>query len=296
MGSMAEEPQRWMPHPQRPYRPMIIGVALTGAVPGKGDNPAVPVTPDEIVADIIECADAGAVTFHVHVRDDDGRPVHDAEAYAEIFATVRAKRPELILCGTTSARVGGELSSRMTCLDLAGACRPELASLTLGSANFPRTANVNPPNEMVALLERMAEVGVVPELEVFERGMVNTLHVLAGKGLIPDPPIVNILLGMNGAAPAFVGDLALLVDSLPADAEWAAAGIGMFQRPMVVAAALLGGNVRTGIEDNPRGHGTLPWTNADAVAFAVEAATVVGRPVATPDECRQRFGLADPMP
>lgn len=285
---------QWAPPPMRPYRPMVISVALTGAVPGKADNPATPITPREIVDDVLACAEAGAAVFHIHVRDDDGSPVHRHDLYEAVLGEIRAKAPDLILCVTTSSRVAGATGRRSTGLEVSAACRPDLASLTLGSANFATRPNVNPPDEMVALLETMAELGVRPELEVFELGMVNTLHVLAERGLIPQPAIVNILLGSMGSAPAFVGDLATIVDRLPADAEWAAAGIGMFQRPMVIAAAVLGGNVRTGLEDNPQGHGSLPWSNADAVAFAAEAAALAGRRVATPSEARARFGLSSP--
>ena len=150
---------------------------------------------------------------------------------------------------------------------------------------------MNPPDDIRALLERMAEAGVRPELEVFELGMVNTLHALAEGGLIPDPPLVNILLGSLGSLPAFVGDLARVVERLPGHAEWAAAGIGIYQRPMTIAAAIMGGNVRTGLEDAPKGDGTPGWSNVSAVQAAVAAATLAGREVATPAQTRERFGL-----
>ncbi len=289
---MAGGEPRWAAHPLRPYEPMVITVAPTGAVPSKTDNPAVPIGPDEIVADAVACIDAGAAVVHVHVRDEGGRPVHRRDLYEKVMGGIREQRPDAILCVTTSSRVGAAMDDRATGLDLPGDLRPDMASLTLGSTNFPSRPNVNPPDEMVALLERMGERDIRPELEVFELGMVNTLHVLRDRGLIPDPPVVNVLLGSLGSAPAFVGDLAAFADRLPAAAEWAAAGIGMFQRPMVVAAAVMGGNVRTGLEDNPAGHApTGTWTNADAVRFAADAAALVGRPVATIAEARRRFGL-----
>jgi uncharacterized protein (DUF849 family) len=153
---------------------------------------------------------------------------------------------------------------------------------------------VNPPGEIVALLERMRERGIRPELEVFELGMINTLYALIDRDLIPDPPVVNLLMGSMGSAPAFVGDLGRMVERLPHRAEWAAAGVGIFQRSMVIAAAVMDGNVRTGLEDNPRGHGDEPWSNASAVAFAAGAADLAGRSVATPAAARARFGL-EPM-
>jgi uncharacterized protein (DUF849 family) len=275
------------------YRAMVINVALTGAVPRKGDNPDVPLTPEEIAADAIACADAGASVVHVHVRDDDGNPVHRRDLYERAIGPVRDKVPDLVICVTTSSRVDPDPCNRMIGLDLDSGLRPDLGSLTLGSFNFPKVISANPPDQIVALLERMGERGVRPELEVFELGMVNTLHALRDRGLIPDPPIVNILLGSLGSAPAFIGDLGHIVERLPADAEWAAAGIGIYQRPITIAAAAMDGNVRTGLEDNPRGHGDEgSWTNADAVAFAASAAALAGRDVATAAETRARFGLS----
>jgi uncharacterized protein (DUF849 family) len=273
------------------YRPMVINVAMTGAVPGKRDNPTVPLTPEEIAADAIACAEAGASVVHLHVRDEDGQPVHRRDLYERAIGPIRDKVPELIVCVTTSSRVDPDPRNRMIGLDLDPELRPELASLTLGSFNFPRTISANPPDQIVALLERMGEQGIRPELEVFELGMVNTLHTLRDRGLIPDPPLVNILLGSLGSAPAFIGDLGRIVERLPADAEWAAAGIGIYQRPITIAAAAMDGNVRTGLEDNPRGHGDGAWSNVDAVEFTAAAAALAGRTVATPSETRERFGL-----
>lgn len=275
---------------------MIVNVALTGAVPGKDDNPLLPVTPEEIAADALACAEAGAAVVHLHVRDETGEPVHRRDLYERAIAPIREGAPEVAICVTTSSRVDPLPASRMIGLELDDDLRPEMASLTLGSFNFPNTVSVNPPVTIMRLLERMGELGVRPEFEVFEPGMVNTLHVLAERGLIPDPPVVNILLGSLGSSPAFVSDLARIVERLPPGAEWAAAGIGVFQRPMTIAAAIMDGNVRTGLEDNPRGESAGRWGNADAVALAVEAAKLAGRSVATPAEARRRFGLSPAGP
>jgi uncharacterized protein (DUF849 family) len=281
----------WAPPPIDGYRPLIISVAMTGAVPTKIDNPNLPMTPSEIAADALACADAGATVFHLHVRDDDEKPVHSASRYTETIGLIRDAAPGLVLCLTTSSRAGSDPAARMAALDLDDALRPDLASLTLGSFNFPHTVSINPPDTIVALLERMLERGIRPELEVFEMGMVNTLHLLRERGLIPDPPIVNLLLGSRGAAPAFVGDLANMVARLPDTSEWAAAGIGMFQRPMTIAATIMNGNVRTGLEDDPRGDGTPGWSNVEAVRFTVSAARLAGREIASVAETRSRFGL-----
>jgi 3-keto-5-aminohexanoate cleavage enzyme len=274
---------------------MVVNVALTGAVPTREENSRVPLTPEEIAADAAACAAAGASVVHVHVRDEAGAPIHRRDLYERTIGMIREKVPEIVVCVTTGSRVDPDLSARMVGLELEGTLRPDMASLTLGSFNFPKSVNANPPAEIIALLERMGELGIRPEFEVFELGMVNTLHTLAERGLVPDPPVVNILLGSLGAAPAFVGDLAMIVSRLPEGAEWAAAGIGIFQRPMVIAAAVMDGNVRTGLEDNPAGNGEGGWGNPEAVGLAVAAAGLVGRPVATAAETRSRFGLA-PVP
>lgn len=270
---------------------MVVNVALTGAVPGKADNPRVPLTPEEIAADAIACAEAGAAVAHIHVRDEAGAPTHRRDLYERAITPIRERAPDLAICVTTSSRVHPDPAARTIGFELEGALRPEMASLTLGSFNFPHTVSANPPATIVALLERMAELGVRPEFEVFELGMVNTLHVLAERGLVPDPPVVNILLGSLGSAPAFVADLGRIVERLPPGTEWAAAGIGIYQRPMTIAAAIMDGNVRTGLEDDPRGGGQS-WSNVDAVRLAVAAAKLAKREVAPAAEARERFGLS----
>jgi uncharacterized protein (DUF849 family) len=273
------------------YRPMIINVALSGAVVSRRDNAQVPLSPKEIVADVLACAAAGASVFHLHMRDEEGAPVHRRDLYEATLGGIRDAAPELVLCVTTSSRVNSNLGTRLLGIDLEPALRPEMASLTLGSFNFPRSVSHNPPDAIVTLLTEMNRLGVKPELEVFELGMVNTLWALRERGLISDPPVVNILLGSMGSAPAFVSDLGHIVERLPPGSEWAAAGIGIYQRPMNIAAAIMDGNVRTGLEDDPRGDGSPTWSNVHAVRLAVEAAKLAGRPIATAAEARERFGL-----
>jgi uncharacterized protein (DUF849 family) len=272
-------------------QPMAITVALTGAVPMRDRFPSLPVTPEEIGHAADKCSIAGAAAVHVHVRDESGAPVHRRDLYEATYAAIRDLAPELIVCTTTSSRVGGGIEQRTLGMDVDPSLRPELASLSLGSFNFPRTVSHNPPDEIVALLERMGELGIRPEFEVFELGMISTLHALIERGLVPGPPIVNLLLGNAGSAPAHLGDLATMVERLPANTEWAVAGIGAYQRPLTLLAATVGGNVRTGMEDNPRGDGTAGWSNSDATAFAVDAASIAGRRTATSAEMRARFGL-----
>lgn len=282
----------WAPPPMDGYEPLIINVALTGAVPTKADTPALPVTPEEIAADAIDCAKAGASIVHVHVRDEEGRSVHRADLYEQAIAPIRDEMPELIVCVTTSSRVDADPAARMVGLELDPPLRPDMASLTLGSFNFPKVVSNNPPQTIEALLRKMKDNGVKPELEVFEPGMVNTAHVLREKGLIDSPPYFNILLGSLGSSPAFVGDLARIVDRLPSGSIWAGAGIGIYQLPMNVASVVMGGNVRTGLEDSPRSGDDEPASNIRAVERCVAAAHLMGREIASPRDARGRLGLA----
>lgn len=284
--------RRWAPPPLQAYKPLIINVALTGAVPTKNDTQALPMTPEEIAADAIACSKAGASIVHIHVRDEEGRPVHDRALYERAIGPIRDAWPELIVCVTTSGRVDPDPDARKVGLELDPPLRPDMASLTLGSFNFPKTVSYNPPEMIESLLTRMKENGVKPELEVFEVGMINVAHMLIERGLVDEPPCFNLLLGSFGSAPAFVGTLAQMVERLPASCEWAAAGIGIFQRPMVIAGTVMGGNVRTGLEDSPRSYTDEPATNVGAVELAVAAARLLGRDVARPDEARKRLGLS----
>ena len=131
-----------------------------------------------------------------------GAPVHRRDLYERAIAPIRERAPELIVCLTTSSRVDPDPSARIIGLELDVELRPEMASLTLGSFNFPDSVSSNPPATIVTLLERMADQGVRPEFEIFEPGMVNTLHALAERGLVPDPPVVNVLLGSMGTPPS----------------------------------------------------------------------------------------------
>ncbi len=282
----------WAPPPMNGYRPMIITVALTGAVPEPREYPTLPVTPTAIAEQVLACAEAGASAFHLHMRDDQGRPTQARDRFEETVAAIHAERRDLVINVTTSSRVNPDMTQRTLPLQLEGDLAPDMASLTLGSFNFPTVVSNNPPQQIVALAEAMRERGVRPEIEVFELGMTNTLQALRARGVLDDPCVVNILLGSMGSAAAWVEDLGTIVRRLPPGTEWAAAGIGRYQRPMVIAATIMDGNVRVGMEDDPRGDGSGTWSNVDAVRMATQAADLAGRPIATTAETRERFGLA----
>jgi uncharacterized protein (DUF849 family) len=273
--------------------PLIVNAALTGMVPTKRDNPYVPVTPDEIAEDAAACVEAGASIVHVHAREEDGAPTWRPEAYRRVVAAVRARCPEAIVCVSTSGRVFPDLERRAAVLDLDGDEKPELASLTLGSLNFPRQASVSEPATIRGLAERMAERGIVPELEVFDLGMVDYANYLIERGLLRPPFVFNLLLGSLGTLAATPLRLATLVDSLPDGAVWAGAGIGRFQFFVNAMAVTMGGNVRVGLEDNLwlDAEKARPATNVELVRRVTRLADAAERQLATPEAARRMLGL-----
>lgn len=227
----------------------IINAALTGMVPTRADTPYVPISPEEIVEDAMSCLDAGASILHVHARDAAGRPTPAPEIYATIVSRIRSEHPEAVICVSTSGRNGASLAERMAVLDLDGTAKPDMASLTLGSFNFRREVSINTPDTILALAGAMRNRGIKPELEIFDTGMVATLRHLLGKGELTGVPYANIIMGGVNTAQANLQDIGHLVSLLPPNIVWAAGGMGRHQLPMNLAALLMGGNVRLGIED-----------------------------------------------
>ena len=277
--------------------PLIVNLAVTGVVPTKADNPAVPITPEEIAEDCRACAAAGASIVHLHARDAEGRPTSSREVYREVIARVRAAVPDIVICVSTSGRVVRSLDERAQVLDLDGDEKPEMASLTLGSMNFPRQASINDPNMIRALADRMNERGIVPELEVCDLGMLDYAKYLIERGVLREPFYVNFLLGSLGTLAATPLHLALLADKVPAGSTWAAAGIGRFQLRMNALAVPMGGHVRVGLEDNLYMDAAKrePATNLALVQRVVGIARAFGRRPATPAETRRRIGLRAPV-
>lgn len=275
--------------------PLIINFAPNGMVPTKDQTPHVPVAAGEIVDDILACADLGATMIHVHARNSDATPANDPECFARIFVQVRRARPDLVLIATTSGRKVSEFERRAAVLGLTGNARPDMASLTLSSLNFPGSASVNAPETIVGLAARMKELGIKPELEVFDLGMVNFAKYLIRKDLLAPPYYFNILLGNIASAQASLLHLAALVNDLPQPSVWSVAGIGEAQLPVNALGCVWADGVRVGIEDNlwfdP--HRKRLATNADLVARVRDLARVIGRPVATSAETRRRLGLRE---
>jgi uncharacterized protein (DUF849 family) len=269
---------------------LLINAALTGMVPTKADNPHVPITVEEIAADARRCVDAGAAILHLHVRYADGSPAYERKLNAALFAAVRHACPDVIISGSTSGRVFTEIEQRAAVLDAA----PDMASLTLGSMNFPTQASVNAPETIRELARRMGERNILPELEIFDLGMADYAQYLICRGEIGPPVYANILLGSLGLLSASALNLTTVVRALPEGTIWAAAGIGRFQFHVNGLAIAMGGHVRVGLEDNiwmdPETK-REPATNARLIQRIVAMARAHGRQIASCADARHLLDL-----
>jgi uncharacterized protein (DUF849 family) len=271
--------------------PCIISVAITGSLPQKANNPAVPITPAEQVESAHEAFEAGAALVHIHVRDDQGAPSSDPARFAEVQEGVQRHCPGMIVQFSTGGR-GRELATRGSMLHL----KPDMASLATGSVNFPTQVYENPPDFVAALAQRMRELGIKPEVEVFDAAMLYNAAELVKAGLLAPPAHVQFVLGLKNALPARRELLEFLVSELGSvlpGATWTAAGIGRHQLTVNRWSLELGGHARTGLEDNVRfDNERLAKSNAELVARVAELAAEHGRKVASPAEARAILGLS----
>jgi 3-keto-5-aminohexanoate cleavage enzyme len=268
---------------------VIISAATTGSWPTKAQNPALPVTEEEIATAALGCRAAGAAIVHIHVRDDQGQVTCDPSRYARIRELVKATGSDVILNMSTGGGAGQTTDEeRMAPVALG----PEIASFDCGSVNFGDRVFINSPTFLRDLATRMTRHGVRPEIECFEAGHVQNALRLIEDGLLSPPFWFQFVLGVRGGAPATVKQLLHLVEMLPDGAQWSVCGIGRGQLPMGVAAVAMGGHVRTGLEDNLYYRkGELARSNEQLVARIVRIAEEAGRPVATPAEARLLLGL-----
>ncbi len=274
-------------------QPLIINLAPTGMVPTRAQSQHVPLTPQEIAADVARCVALGVSMVHLHARAEDGVPTEDPAVYAEIIDAIRTSSPEVVVITTTSGRLVNEVERRATTLYLEGRFKPDMASLTLGSMNFATSASVNDPKTITRLAEIMQERGIRPELEVFDTGMVNFAKILIDKGLIAPPFYFNILLGNPGTAQATLLHLAAIISDLPPQSIWSLAGIGRFQTRANALGVVMGNGVRVGLEDNLwlDAARTQLATNAQLVQRVAHQAEALDRTIATPQAVRAMLGL-----
>lgn len=268
---------------------LIITAAICGAEVTKQHNPAVPYTIDEIVREAKSARDAGASIIHLHVREDDGTPTQAASRFAAAIEAIRAVCPDVIVQPSTGGAVGMSDEERMQPLQL----KPEMATLDCGTINFGGDEIfVNTENTIIAFAARMKELGVKPEIEVFDKGMIDLAIRLHRKGVIPGPMHFNFVLGTSCGIAAEPRDLLYMAESIPAGSSFTASGIGRHTFPTAALSIILGGHVRVGFEDNVyMAKGVPAASNGELVAKVVRIAKELNREIATPAEARAILGL-----
>lgn len=271
--------------------PCIICVAITGSLPRKADNPAVPVTISEQIESTHAAFEAGATIAHCHVRNEDETPSSDPEKFAALKEGIEAHCPGMIVQLSTGGRSGAG-QARGGMLPLA----PDMASLSVGSNNFPTRVYENPPDLVDWLAAEMVTYGVKPEIEAFDLSHILKAHEMWKKGQITDLPYVQFVMGVKNAMPAdrevFDYYIKTVHRLFGPEAPWCAAGIGPNQIVLNEWAVSSGGHARTGLEDNVRlDKSTLAPSNAALVQRVVDLCAKYDRPVATPAQARQILGL-----
>lgn len=266
---------------------LIITVALTGAETTKADNPHLPITPEEIAQAAYDAYQAGTAIVHLHGRDESGEATQDIEIYRRISELIRAQC-DLIIQLSIGGGVGMSPQERSAPLAL----RPEMATLTTGTVNFGDGVFLNPRSVIEEFAARMKDLGIKPEVEIFDLGMISNALYLVRKGLLSEPIHFDFVLGVPGGCAAMVKNLLHMVETIPPNSTWQVAGIGRHQLPLAVAAIILGGHVRVGFEDNIYyTKGVLAESNAQLVERIVRIAGELGREIATPAEARAILGL-----
>ena len=267
---------------------LIITAAICGAEVTKEHNPNVPYTVEEIAIEAEKAYKAGASIIHLHVRKDDGTPTQDRERFRACMA-IKERCPDAIVQPSTGGAVGMSNAERLQPVDL----KPEMATLDAGTCNFGGDdVFVNTENTIKEFGQKMIELGVKPEIEVFDKGMIDMAIRLQKKGFIKTPMHFNFVMGVNGGITATPRDLVFMEGSIPAGSTFTVSGIGRSEFQMAAMAIIMGGHVRVGFEDNVYIEKGIPAnSNAELVERVVRIAKELGRPIATPKETREILGL-----
>lgn len=266
---------------------LIITAAICGAEVTKENNPNVPYTVEEIGMEAEAAYKAGASIIHLHVREDDGTPTQDKERFRVCIEEIKRRCPDVIIQPSTGGAVGMSDEERLQPVELL----PEMATLDCGTLNFGGDEIfVNTENTIKNFGKVMIEKNVKPEIEVFDKGMIDYAIRYAKEGYILEPMHFDFVLGVQMAATG--RDLAFMVDSIPAGSTWTVAGVGRYEMPMAAMGIAMGGHVRVGFEDNVYlSKGVLAKSNGELVEKVVRIAKELGREIATPDEAREILGL-----
>ncbi|MFZ7092672.1 3-keto-5-aminohexanoate cleavage protein [Primorskyibacter sp. 2E233] len=274
--------------------PCIICVAITGSLPTKANNPAVPITVSEQVESTHEAFEAGASIVHAHVRNDDETPSSDPEKFAALKEGIEKHCPGMIIQFSTGGRSGaGQTRGGMLSLG------PDMASLSVGSNNFPTRVYENPPDLVDWLASEILAYDVKPEIEAFDLSHILKAKDMADKGQLAGTPYVQFVMGVKNAMPVDRDVFDYYIHTVHrlfgAGAPWCAAGIGSNQLTLNEWAIAAGGHARTGLEDNVRlDRDRLAPSNAALVRRAAEICERHNRPIATWTEARRILGLRLP--
>ena len=276
---------------------IIINFTPTGMIPTKDMTPLVPVSPLEIIEEVLEARKYGVSMVHLHARDKEGKPTFSKRIYKEIIDGIREvdgySNNSLILGVSTSGRHWQEFEKRAECLALVGKSKPDMGSLTLSSLNFNRSASINSPDMIQKLAGKMLERGIKPELEAFDVGMINYAKYLHTKGLLKPPFYFNLIFGNIACAQPNILNLGVMLAELPTDSLWAVAGIGDAQLKMNLNGIINGGGVRIGLEDNIwfTPERKVLATNMAFLQRIKEFCDLFQIKVASPEEVRGRLDL-----
>ncbi len=268
---------------------LIITAAICGAEVLKEHNPAIPYTVEECVREARSAYDAGASIIHLHVRYNDGTPTQDKERFRVIMEAIAQACPGVIIQPSTGGAVGMTNDERLQPTEL----NPEMATLDCGTLNFGGDEIFeNTENTIKYFGNRMIERGIKPELEVFDKSMIEMALRLEKKGYIQKPMHFDFVMGVNGGIGGSLRDFVFLRGSIPSDATYTVAGLGRFEMPLAAAAIIDGGHVRVGFEDNVYiSKGVLAKSNGELVEKVVRLARELGREIATPAETREILSL-----
>ena len=230
---------------------LIIDFTPTGMIPTKSMTPHIPVNINEIIEDVHIAWELGITKVHLHARDPlTESPTYKKDIYAAIIEGIRKFAPSLVVCVSLSGRTFNKFEERSEALELEGYLKPDMGSLTLSSLNFNKIASINSPDMIMDLAAKMTKLGIVPELEAFDSGMINYAKYLIKNGFLIPPYYFNLLLGNIACAQADLLHAGLMIQDLPENSIWSLAGIGDQQLKMNSVAIAIGGGVRVGLEDN----------------------------------------------
>lgn len=268
---------------------LIVTAAICGAEVMKENNPNVPYTVKEIADEAEACYKAGASIIHLHVRNDDGTPTQSKDRFKLCIDAIRSRCSDIIIQPSTGGAVGMSNEERLQPIYL----NPEMATLDCGTCNFGGDdIFVNTENTIKEFAEKMALLNIKPEIEVFDKGMIDMALRLNRKGYIKSPMHFNFVMGVNGGISADLRSLSFMCESIPLGSTFTVSGIGKAQFPMAAMSIISGGHVRVGFEDNVYlSKGKLAKSNSELVEKTVALSSLLGREIASPDEARIILGL-----